>query len=106
MWSLVELIVVVFGLTVPTEQPVQPVDLEFAAPVKILAKGDPIDVTVGHAAPYVVDWNQDGKKDLVVGQFGGGQCRIYLNTGTNSAPEFQDFTWLIAGGSEAKVPSG
>lgn len=74
--------------------------------VKLEAAGKAIDVEVGHAVPVVTDWNADGKKDLIVGQFGGGKIRLYLNQGTDSAPVFEKFTYLRAGGSEISLPSG
>ena len=79
-------------------------DLE--APRRLEAKGAPIDVDIGHAAPLVVDWNGDGKKDLLVGQFGEGKLRIYLNAGTDAAPKYEEPTWFEAGGQVAKIPSG
>ena len=36
---------------------------ELQPPVRILAGEQPIDVTTGHAAPYVLDFDGDGKKD-------------------------------------------
>src|SRR5688500_8748280 len=54
---------------------------------QILKDGDsPINVEIGHAAPAVLDVNRDGKKDLLVGQFGGGKLRIYTNQGTDAEP--------------------
>lgn len=46
----------------------------------------------GLAAPAVFDWNGDGKKDLLLGEFETGPCgvRVYLNSGTNAAPRFSD----------------
>jgi hypothetical protein len=76
-----------------------------AAPVLLLDGKEPIDVDVGHATPYVVDWDGDGKKDLLVGQFGEGKLRIYLNKGTNTEPRFDGFTYLQAGGKDARVPT-
>ena len=75
-----------------------------AEPVKILAGGEPIAVAIGHAAPWVMDFDKDGRKDLVVGQFSGGKARIYLNVGTDAKPVFEDFTFLQAGGEVASVP--
>ena len=54
--------------------------------------------------PRVVDWNGDGKKDLLVGQFGGGKLRVYLNKGTDAEPKFDDFTYLQIDGTDATVP--
>jgi hypothetical protein len=72
--------------------------------VLLLDGKEPIDVAVGHATPYVVDWDGDGKKDLLVGQFGDGKLRIYLNRGTDARPKFEGFTYLQAGGKDASVP--
>jgi hypothetical protein len=77
-----------------------------AAPVPLQADGKAISVDVGHAAPCVADWNGDGKPDLLVGQFGSGKLRIYLNEGTRAEPRFGKFTWFQAGGQDGKVPSG
>jgi hypothetical protein len=75
-----------------------------AVPVLLQDGKGPIDVEVGHATPYVVDWDGDGKKDLLVGQFGDGKLRIYLNKGTDAEPKFDGFTYLQAGGKDASVP--
>ena len=51
--------------------------------------------------PYVCDWDEDGRKDLLVGQSGiGGPCNVYvyLNQGTNEAPVFGDSTPVLANG--------
>lgn len=79
---------------------------QFQDGVKIEADGQPIDVETGHAVPVVTDWNGDGKKDLLVGQFSGGKIRVYLNQGTDSAPTFKDFTYLQAGGVQISLPAG
>lgn len=74
--------------------------------VRLKANGEIIDVNIGHLVPCVTDWNHDGKKDLVVGQFSGGKIRLYLNHGTDSTPEFKDFSYLHAGGQEIRLPAG
>lgn len=79
---------------------------ELAPGVKLEADGEAIDVEVGHAAPAYVDFDGDGTRDLLVGQFGGGKLRIYKNHGTNEAPRFKDFEFFKAGGVEASVPYG
>jgi hypothetical protein len=87
----------------------------FAPAVRIEAAGKPIDVTTGHAAPCVYDFNGDGVRDLLVGEFGSGRftgpvhtqgsgshswskgrLRIYLNTGTDESPKFADWSYLQA----------
>jgi len=76
-------------------------------PVQIEAGGVPIEADIGHAAPFVWDVNKDGRKDLLVGQFGtgetSGRCRVYLNVGTDAAPVFEDYTFLQAGGEDAAI---
>lgn len=79
---------------------------DLAAPIRVSAGGQPIDVEVGHAAPWVADFDGDGVRDLLVGQFGSGKLRIYRNRGTDKAPEFSTFAWFQAGGADARVPSG
>lgn len=74
--------------------------------VKLQADGKDIDVRVGHLVPTVVDFNGDGNKDLIVGQFSGGQIRLYLNRGTDKAPAFKDFSYLKGGDKEIRLPSG
>jgi hypothetical protein len=79
---------------------------ELAPPVALQAGGKPIDVDIGHAAPLVCDFDEDGLADLLVGQFGEGKLRIYRNVGTKEQPQYKDFTWFQAGGQDGKVPSG
>ena len=78
----------------------------FADGVRIEADGKPIEIPVGHLVPCALDWNVDGKKDLIVGQFAGGRIRYYPNQGTDIAPEFGDFSYLDAGGEEIHLPAG
>jgi hypothetical protein len=75
---------------------------DLVAPVRVLSNGEPI--VVDHATPYVVDWDGDGRRDLLVGQYGEGNLRLYRNRGTDTDPGFNGFEYVQAGGSEARVP--
>jgi hypothetical protein len=74
--------------------------------IMIQAAGKPIDIEVGHLVPCVTDWNSDGKKDLIVGQFANGAIRLYLNEGTDEEPVFGDSSFLQAGGKPIKLDAG
>jgi len=74
--------------------------------VRVEADGKPIDAEIGHLVPCVADWNNDGRKDLLVGQFSGGKIALYLNQGTDAAPVFQKPEYLQAGGAEISLPAG
>lgn len=51
------------------------------------------------SVPTAVDWNNDGAKDLVVGQFTNGYIWLYLNTGTDLNPEFNGGSLIQSNGS-------
>ncbi len=99
---------------------------DLSAPILVRSGGEPIDVTTGHAAPYVMDFDGDGLDDLLVGEFGTGtfpvdrlpneerarrfelaegKLRIYRNVGTKTAPRFAGFEYLQAGGEDASIPT-
>jgi hypothetical protein len=78
---------------------------EFEKPVRLEAGGRPVDTDIGHAHPLLYDIDRDGKRDLLVGQFGEGKLRIHKNIGTNEAPKFAEHTWFKAGGEIATVPA-
>lgn len=65
-------------------------------------QSDGIDIlTSSNSWPFVCDYNEDGKKDLVVGQEGlSSPCNVYvyLNVGTNAAPVFTDSTPILFNG--------
>lgn len=79
---------------------------EFLSPERIKIGDKAIDVDVGHAAPFVADMNGDGKKDLLVGQFGSGKLRVFYNVGTDKAPKFDKLKWFKAGADVGRVPTG
>ncbi|MBX3469233.1 MAG: VCBS repeat-containing protein [Planctomycetes bacterium] len=80
---------------------------ELRPPVKLEAGGAPIDVEVGHAAPFVHDLDGDGVPDLLVGQFGGGKLRWFRNEGAAAAPRLAASQWVqTIEGKPAETESG
>ena len=79
---------------------------ELAPPVRLQAGGQPINVDMGHAAPFVADFKGDGNLVLLVGQFGEGKLRLYPNVGTRSHPRFGKFDWFRVDGKVVSVPAG
>jgi len=87
-------------------EPTVAVEPKLAEGVKLKAAGEPIDAEIGHLVPCACDWNNDGRKDLIVGQFANGAIRLYLNQGTDAAPVFREPSILQAGGKPIKLDSG
>ena len=68
---------------------------KFAAKNKVIeAGGKPLVVAKGLSAPRVIDWDRDGKFDLLCGGSKGG-VYYYRNTGTQEEPEFASAEVLI-----------
>lgn len=79
---------------------------ELKEPVRLEAAGKPIDTEVGHAAPFVGDFDGDGVNDLLVGQFGDGLLWIYRNEGTNEEPQLAAGVTFKDGAEDGRVPTG
>jgi hypothetical protein len=81
-----------------------------AFPTPVLLKGEYIrddssDIDVGlWSVPLVYDWDNDGRKDLLVGQryddgkTSHGYVSFYKNTGTDAVPRFNSSTRLETDG--------
>lgn len=79
----------------------------FEPPFRVSAGEKWIDVDIGHSAPLFVDWDGDGRRDLLVGQFGEGKLRIYRNVGTAGQPKFnEDFALFQTRKGLGSIPSG
>lgn len=73
--------------------------------LEVGAAGRKNNIGVGaRATPSVVDWNNDGRKDLVVGAY-SGMISVFLNEGTDSAPDFLATTYAQDLGADLVVPS-
>ena len=77
----------------------------FTAPEQVEDGGVPIDVG-NYGSPAMYDWDQDGAKDMILGQFSQGKIRLYLNTGPDSAPEFDGYTFFQSGGNDITLSYG
>jgi hypothetical protein len=59
-----------------------------------------------HSTPTVVDWNNDGRKDLVIGQYTYGYIWLYLNQGTDLNPVFSGGSLIQSNGSPITTTYG
>ena len=82
--------------------------LNLAGEQLVQAGGSAIAVD-GYSVPSYVDWNNDGRNDLVVSEgpdlSGTGKVRVYLNGGTASNPQYTDYFYAQSGGSDLTVPA-
>jgi hypothetical protein len=79
--------------------------IEFESAGTISCDGVRIDVG-SYSAPLAADWNGDGLKDLICGQFDYGRIRFYPNVGTSTAPIFEQYFYLMDGVTYLSVPYG
>ncbi len=69
-----------------------------------LVQANDVNIVVGtNAVPSFVDWNNDGLRDLIVGD-GSGRVRIYLNVGSQSNPKFSNYFYAQSNGSDLYCP--
>jgi len=72
--------------------------------VKIQANGHDLKVDGIAVSTFVVDWNNDGKKDLLVGTYSPVPAvYLFLNIGTDASPVFGEGTKLEAVGDPPAI---
>jgi len=59
-----------------------------------------------HTNATVVDWNNDGRKDLLVGEYTGGYITLFLNEGTDLNPLFDGGVRVESNGMPITVSYG
>lgn len=80
---------------------------EFKEPIMLKGGDDAVrSEAPGYASPCWADIDQDGKKDLLVGQFADGKIKVYRNLGQKALMEGKlgAGEWLQAEGEIAVVP--
>ncbi len=73
--------------------------------LQVGAPGEKVDISVGYrATPTLIDWDSDGKRDLAVGAY-DGRIHLFINSGSDTAPDFLVETFAIEDGDRLAVPS-
>ena len=73
--------------------------------LQVGSPGSKTSIDVGtRATPVMVDWNNDAKRDLVVGAW-DGLLRIYINEGTDSSPDYRIMEYAQDNGADLVVPT-
>jgi hypothetical protein len=60
----------------------------------------------GYSTPTVADWDGDGKKDLIVGQYNGGNIWVFVNKGTDANPSFNGGERVLCNGAPITTTYG
>jgi len=77
------------------------------AKIGVKIKNGSVDLKLSYDVnPCVVDWNNDGLKDLLMGEFTGGYVTLFQNLGTDMNPVFNGGVKINSGGTPITVPSG
>ena len=103
--KLRELLSITTGTPAKLDEPA-PSGFQFEAPIRMKGGDKYIEVdSPGFACPTMADVDQDGKPDLVVGQYKDGMMRFLRNTANDSdSPEFAAEAWIRTGNDIAEVP--
>ena len=72
-----------------------------------MIKCSSVQIDVGYyGAPCMVDWDDDGLKDLVLGEFSLSKIRFYRNVNSNESPLFTSFSYIKSNGVDITLPYG
>ena len=79
-------------------------DFQFEDPIRLSAAGEVIDTGphIAHSGPALADVNNDGKVDLLVGNF-SGTIAYFENIGTKNSPQLSAGRMLEADGKTIRV---
>ena len=88
-------------------QPTAQIADDLETPIRIEADDKPIDIGLlskyAHAGPWIADVDNDGDRDLLVGDF-PGYFWFFENTGNDNKPVYSCKGKLDAGDKSAKTP--
>lgn len=69
-------------------------------PILIKVGDKCLNCTPPYAAPCIIDFDNDGLQDLIVGTW-KGEFRFYKNIGSKTKPVYKDYTMIQANGKNA-----
>ncbi len=73
--------------------------------VQVGLPGFKSNIDVGYrATPTMLDWNNDGRKDLIAGAI-DGKVRVYIDESASGEPDFYEMVYAQANGVDLDVPS-
>ena len=68
--------------------------------------GSKLNIDIGsRATPVLADWNNDGKRDLIVGAV-DGKVHLYINEGTDVSPDYLTMQFIQSGAADLLVTAG
>ncbi len=64
------------------------------------------EITIKNSSPAIADWDGDGLKDLLIGQFSSGKIHFFKNIGSKTEPLLEESSFLQAEGTNISLSSG
>jgi hypothetical protein len=103
MKKIISTLVLMAGLIVGFGAVTQAQTNPLACEAGVMLRANNVIIDAGtYTGPTVVDWNNDGKKDLLVASKTDayeGKVFLYLNVGTDASPSFSGYTILESNGT-------